>query len=47
MEKGAGALVSVAAVIIIIFGMQAAKVLRVPFLILILHNAKSNDNIQI
>ena len=33
MEKGAGALVSVAAVIIIIYGMQAAKVLMVPFLL--------------
>ena len=33
MEKGAGALVSGAAVIIIIYGMQAAKVLLVPFLL--------------
>jgi AI-2 transport protein TqsA len=31
-DKGAGALISVAAVIIIIYGMQAAKVLLVPFL---------------
>ena len=31
--KSAGALISVAAVIVIIFGMQAAKVLLVPFLL--------------
>jgi predicted PurR-regulated permease PerM len=32
-EKSTGALISVAAVIVIVYGMQAAKVLLVPFLL--------------